>query len=41
MHVPPYFSWGSIAFGLLQLLENREEEWKKEKEASERKLQEK
>ncbi|XP_057851002.1 uncharacterized protein LOC131061373 [Cryptomeria japonica] len=32
VHVPPSFSWGSIAFGLLQLLENNKEEWKGEKE---------
>lgn len=41
VHVPPSFSWGSIAFGLLQLLENKEEEWKRENEVLERKLQEK
>lgn len=40
MHVPPYFSWGSIAFGLFQLLKIKEER-KKEKEALQRKLQEK
>lgn len=31
VHVPPSFCWGSIALELLKLLENKEEEWKREK----------